>query len=127
MARRKMELVDRPVVRLIAYLCAERDLSRSELARRAGLSAAGAVAVLREMVTEGLLNERVAPSEAGGATRMFRLTARGRALLDALDMDPAEYERATWDVFISHASEDKNDFVRPLARALSDAGVRTWF
>lgn len=29
-----------------------------------------------------------------------------------------------WDVFLSHASEDKQDFVEPLARALKDRGVR---
>ncbi len=32
-----------------------------------------------------------------------------------------------WDVFISHATEDKVDFVRPLAQALRDIGVSVWF
>lgn len=32
-----------------------------------------------------------------------------------------------WDVFISHATEDKDDFVRPLAKALRDSGVSVWF
>jgi len=32
-----------------------------------------------------------------------------------------------WDVFISHASEDKNDIARPLASALSKHGLRVWF
>ncbi len=32
-----------------------------------------------------------------------------------------------WDVFISHASEDKNSFVRPLAIALIQKGIRVWF
>jgi len=32
-----------------------------------------------------------------------------------------------WDVFISHASEDKESFVRPLANALEAAGLRVWF
>lgn len=31
------------------------------------------------------------------------------------------------DVFISHASEDKEAFVRPLAEALKNAGVRVWY
>jgi TIR domain len=31
-----------------------------------------------------------------------------------------------WDVFISHASEDKNDLVRPLAQALVKRGVLVW-
>lgn len=35
-----------------------------------------------------------------------------------------EYE---WDVFISHASEDKDDFVRPLAESLRRQGLRVWF
>ena len=32
-----------------------------------------------------------------------------------------------WDVFISHASEDKDSFVRPLAEALKRRGIRVWF
>src|SRR5205807_7430617 len=32
-----------------------------------------------------------------------------------------------WDVFISHASEDKNTFVRPLAQALDQLGVKVWY
>jgi len=32
-----------------------------------------------------------------------------------------------WDVFICHASEDKDAFVRPLAKALQDSGLRVWF
>lgn len=32
-----------------------------------------------------------------------------------------------WDVFISHASEDKESFVRPLAEALESFGVKVWY
>jgi hypothetical protein len=32
-----------------------------------------------------------------------------------------------WDVFISHASEDKEDFVEPLAKALDDSGLNVWY
>ena len=32
-----------------------------------------------------------------------------------------------YDVFISHASEDKEDVVRPLARALTELGVTCWY
>jgi WD40 repeat protein len=32
-----------------------------------------------------------------------------------------------WDVFISHASEDKASIVRPLADALRDSGLRVWY
>lgn len=33
----------------------------------------------------------------------------------------------THDVFISHASEDKDEFVRPLANALISEGLNVWF
>jgi hypothetical protein len=32
-----------------------------------------------------------------------------------------------WDIFISHASEDKESFARPLAAALTQRGLRVWF
>lgn len=32
-----------------------------------------------------------------------------------------------WDVFLSHASEDKDDFARPLAGALKAKGLQVWF
>ena len=32
-----------------------------------------------------------------------------------------------WDVFISHASEDKEEVARPLATLLQDKGLRVWF
>jgi TIR domain-containing protein len=35
--------------------------------------------------------------------------------------------RTTWDVFISHAHEDKDGFVRDLAEELRRGGVRVWY
>jgi TIR domain len=32
-----------------------------------------------------------------------------------------------YDIFIAHASDDKDDFVRPLAEALKEANVEVWF
>ena len=40
---------------------------------------------------------------------------------------PNEKSSHTWDVFISHASEDKETFVRPLAEALRCLGVDVWY
>lgn len=36
-------------------------------------------------------------------------------------------EIEVWDLFISHASEDKEEFVRPLASALERFGIRAWY
>jgi len=40
---------------------------------------------------------------------------------------PIESGGETHDVFISHASEDKDDFVRPLANALIAQGLNVWY
>lgn len=40
---------------------------------------------------------------------------------------PLESGGQTHDVFISHASEDKDDFVRPLANALISHGLNVWY
>ncbi len=36
-------------------------------------------------------------------------------------------EDVEYDIFISHASQDKKDFVEPLAEILSDMGFRVWY
>jgi hypothetical protein len=38
-----------------------------------------------------------------------------------------EPDAKAYDVFISHASEDKDDVVRPLAHALRELGLAVWF
>jgi len=40
---------------------------------------------------------------------------------------PANGNDLVYDVFISHASEDRNAVVRPLANALKAAGLRVWY
>jgi len=35
--------------------------------------------------------------------------------------------KLAWDLFICHASEDKDVFVRPLATALKEQGLRIWY
>ncbi|MEE9202680.1 MAG: toll/interleukin-1 receptor domain-containing protein [Dehalococcoidia bacterium] len=40
---------------------------------------------------------------------------------------PSIEEQFQWDAFISHASEDKESFVRKLAQELTDRGIRIWY
>ena len=53
------------------------------------------------------------------------LTKVGQADLPSLPggLLPAQ----AWDVFISHASEDKESFAQPLALALQGSGLKVWF
>lgn len=39
----------------------------------------------------------------------------------------SQEEDSLYDVFISHASEDKKDFVDPLVEALQNEGIRVWY
>lgn len=43
------------------------------------------------------------------------------------ERDGSEADDRDFDVFISHASEDKEAIVRPLAHALQDAGLGVWY
>jgi hypothetical protein len=43
------------------------------------------------------------------------------------DSGAATYSSREWDVFISHAAEDKDEVVRPLATALVAARLRVWY
>ena len=40
---------------------------------------------------------------------------------------PIEKEAKAWDLFVSHASEDKVVFVRPLAERLQKEGIAVWY
>lgn len=42
-------------------------------------------------------------------------------------IDKASEVEPEYDLFISHASEDKEDFVRPLAETLQNLGVKVWY
>ena len=42
-------------------------------------------------------------------------------------IEAEETEQRKFDVFISHASEDKDEVVRPLAHALQAGGLKVWY
>ncbi len=46
---------------------------------------------------------------------------------DQFGIGPDESDVREFDVFISHATEDKDDVVRPLAQVLQNAGLRVWY
>ena len=46
---------------------------------------------------------------------------------DTRPPSPPSPSHGEWDVFISHASEDKDEFVRPLAQALQTHDLSVWF
>ena len=55
-------------------------------------------------------------------TQELRTQYSYKAIEDKIPMRNVEY-----DVFISHASEDKDEFVKPLVEALQTAGYKVWY
>ena len=81
---------------------------------------------LRDSIVKGI--------ESGVSGIMARLTRELDIRRDEIILDEMKNRKAyaaglgkQWDVFISHASEDKNDFVRPLAQALKASGLMPWY
>ncbi len=63
---------------------------------------------------------------------LTRELSEQKRLLAALESPASAYASSMphppqHDLFISHASEDKDSFVRPLAQALQRLGLRVWF
>jgi len=56
-----------------------------------------------------------------------RAAALGRLRSVRAERQDAGDSRAGWDVFVSHASEDREEIARPLAKALADKGLAVWF
>lgn len=67
-------------------------------------------------------------------TQEVRTRRHIQALQDRLSVEFPDYETMVdsegddqYDIFISHASQDKEDFVEPLAKLLRDMGFRVWY
>lgn len=53
--------------------------------------------------------------------------ADNAAAFEPDEPDPAAQDGPEYDVFVSHATEDKEEIVRPLALALQERGVAVWY
>lgn len=60
-------------------------------------------------------------------TALSALPSLVRNRSDEASLGHAEADETSYDVFISHASEDKDAVVRPLAQALQQAGLVVWY
>jgi hypothetical protein len=67
----------------------------------------------------------------GSAGKELLLRARelenGVNVANPKSNDRVDEEASEWDIFISHASEDKESFVHPLAEELTRRGLRVWY
>ncbi len=97
---------------------------RQEVARlRSEGWPAGALAAVVESAEE--LEELAAQLKVEPAEIIWEVLAEGVSENLAEQVRSEGEDR--WDVFVSHASEDKEGFVRPLAAALEAAGLTVWY
>ena len=70
---------------------------------------------------------RVVPREVLSPLPEYREKALSR-LLQPIQQEPNNGESINYyDVFVSHATEDKEEVARPLANALMEAGLHVWY
>lgn len=74
--------------------------------------------------TEELRHEKALTQEI--KTRLHIQTLQDRLSVEFPDYD-TDRGGDEYDIFISHVSQDKEDFVEPLAKLLKDKGFRVWY
>lgn len=121
------KIIDREVASIKEYLSWVRnDVERYNTGLRTTIDSgikqrADALAATKSRI-EGL----GIPMRAAGAQGQAQLKSVARALPEP-NLGNARALKKQYDVFISHASEDKDGFVRPLAAALRDRGLEVWY
>ena len=71
-----------------------------------------------------ILPDPLPPIREHSSAPLSRLVRNTALINDTNSMNNTQY---IYDVFISHATEDKDDVVRPLAQALIDQNLRVWY
>jgi len=92
-------------------------------------------AILSDMITSEIYEKYPPPNESdkdfiqqwlsGEMTKTF--PQRGDNVQLVFSSPSIRREPKEWDVFISHASEDKNSVAAPLTAALQSEGLKVWF
>lgn len=85
--------------------------------------------ILRLLIERNLVRRTDGPSDLNDSFAFkFEVTAEGWTLLEK-ESSPMEHksDNTTYDIFISHASEDKDAIARPLYNALIAKGISVWF
>jgi len=97
---------------------------------------AGYGAQLRREVASAVADRRARLSKHDGLADLLgipeaqpgaRLPLSSQQSASSTAIKPAKTLDQVWDVFVSHASEDKETFARPLVQALESHGLKVWF
>lgn len=85
--------------------------------------------ILRLLIERNLVRRIDGPSDLNDSFAFkFEVTAKGWELIEKESIAMVhKNENATYDIFISHASEDKDAIARPLYNALIEKDISVWF
>lgn len=108
-----------------ALLKARQDLAKEEEKERKRI----AIAREREQKKEIELEKQRQKSQLDFQKKLTSEILANTALVKKLDEATPQYlePEIIYDLFISHASEDKEELVRPLAISLEKLGVKVWY
>lgn len=74
-----------------------------------------------------LLGKEISEFDEKLEQKIKKIIQRMKKIEGNMQMKPSLDLNKEYDVFISHASEDKQSFVEPLTKALKAAGIKTWY
>lgn len=99
---------------------------KQRLSKEQSVESKKQVQAQEKLQSDQLEYQRKITNELEDQKRLVQQTVQLRSSTLTINIEdevmPVEY-----DVFISHASEDKEDFVRPLAEELIKLGVKVWY
>lgn len=67
------------------------------------------------------------PIQLNGRAEPHKIDSLHTSLESSVSVQAPDEPYPMWDVFISHASEDKEEVARPLAQELRSRGLRVWY
>ena len=106
-------------------LKARQDLSKEEERERKRISTAREREIRKEndLLRQGQVSRLMLEREINAERAAPTSLSEAQSSLPTLDAEP----EVEYDLFISHASNDKKDLVEPLVEALQALGVKVWY
>lgn len=124
-AGKKAALAKKEADKNSQLLKARQDLSKEEERERKRISTAREREIRKEndLMRQGQVSRLMLEREINAERAATTSLSEAQSSLPTLDAEP----EVEYDLFISHASNDKKDLVEPLVEALQALGVKVWY
>ncbi len=124
-AGKKAALAKKEADKNSQLLKARQDLSKEEERERKRISTAREREIRKEndLLRQGQVSRLMLEREINAERAATTSLSEAQSSLPTIDAEP----EVEYDLFISHASNDKKDLVEPLVEALQALGVKVWY